>query len=403
MSAHGSANSPTYRFWVLVMLILVAGFVQGMLLPVLSVLLEEAGVPSAINGLNATALYIGILLTSPFIEHPVRRFGYKPVITIGVITAIVTVLLFPVWQAFWFWFVLRMLIGMGDNLIHFATQVWITSTSSIEQRGRSLAIYGLSFGLGFGVGPLMTRLLEVNEVLPFLVTASFSFLVWLLLLKLRNEWPTNDERTEEEAGFFSRYKAVWKLAWFALLPGFIFGYLESTIHGSYPVYAMRMDISLHWVTLFLPTFVIGSLITQLPLGILSDRYGRKRMLMLLFSSGIFVFAGMYTFEQSMLGLFVLFALAGMLLGSLYSLGLMYLADLLPPRLLPTGNVMIAVSFSLGSMLGPVVGGTLIEEVGEGSLYLSLGAMLFLIWTLGLFFRPDQHNNTAEKQDEFMGA
>ena len=44
---------------------------------------EQEGVSSSINGIHATALYIGILVISPFLEKPMQRFGMKPIIVIG--------------------------------------------------------------------------------------------------------------------------------------------------------------------------------------------------------------------------------------------------------------------------------------------------------------------------------
>lgn len=65
------------KFSILVSIVFISGFSQGMLLPLIAILLEEAGTSSTLNGLNAIALYIGIVLASPFIEKPMRRFGYK--------------------------------------------------------------------------------------------------------------------------------------------------------------------------------------------------------------------------------------------------------------------------------------------------------------------------------------
>ena len=71
------------RFRILVLIVAISGFSQGMLLPLISVIFENDGVSSALNGLNATGLYIGTLLVSPFMEAPLRRFGYKPIIVVG--------------------------------------------------------------------------------------------------------------------------------------------------------------------------------------------------------------------------------------------------------------------------------------------------------------------------------
>jgi MFS family permease len=392
-------NRPLYRLIVLIIMVAIAGFAQGMLLPLLAIMLEDAGVSSSLNGLNAAALYIGVLLASPFIEHPVRKYGYKPVITIGLVLMITSLLLLPLWQAFWFWFVLRIIIGIGDNMVHFATQVWITTTSTAKNRGRNISLYGLAFGLGFGVGPFMTRLLSINEWLPFLLSAGLSMLAWLLILQMRNEFPATDLETGSQLSTWKRYKEVFKLAWFAFLPAFGYGFLEASLHGNYPVYALRSGMTIELVSILLPAFVIGGLITQLPLGLLSDRVGRKKILLFLSSFGALCFFAMIAFESSTTILFILFILAGGFVGSFFSLGVMYLADLIPTHLLPTGNVMMAISFGVGSMIGPLVGGIFIDIFESGSIYYSIGGMLVFIFITGIAFKNKQASSPTKAVTE----
>ncbi|WP_339061112.1 hypothetical protein [Tepidibacillus marianensis] len=71
------------RFYILVATISVSGFSQGLLLPLLSVMLEQRGIPASFNGLSSAALYIGMLIASPFMEKPVQRFGFKTIIVTG--------------------------------------------------------------------------------------------------------------------------------------------------------------------------------------------------------------------------------------------------------------------------------------------------------------------------------
>ncbi|TSB45215.1 MFS transporter [Alkalicoccobacillus porphyridii] len=379
-------NHPSYRFIMLIVMVAIAGFAQGMLLPLLSIMLEEAGVSSALNGLNATALYIGILLASPFIEKPVRTFGYKPVITIGLLVMTVSLLVLPLWTFFWFWFVLRMIIGIADNMVHFATQVWITSTSTAKNRGRNISIYGLAFGLGFGAGPLMIRLLEIAEWLPFVISAALTFITWLFVSRLANEFPAADFDTRGPASTLARYRSVLKLAWFSLIPGFAYGYLEASLHGNYPVYALRSGLSIEQVSLLLPAFVVGGLITQIPLGLASDKFGRRLIVLSIALLGSVSFFLMIVAESSHATLIALFLIGGGLVGSLYSLGVAYMADLVPSNLLPTANVMMAVSFGLGSITGPLIGGWFIDLFEHGSIYYSIGGMLLLVALSGLFSR-----------------
>lgn len=391
-------NHPRYRFWVLIVMVAIAGFSQGMLLPVLAIMLDKIGVPPSLNGLNAAALYIGILLASPFIEKPVRRYGYKPIIVAGLVIVMGSVILFPFWQVFWFWFILRIIVGIGDNMLHFATQVWITSTSPEAKRGRNIALYGLAFGLGFGIGPLMTRLLSVNEFLPFIIATCASLLAWLFLISLKNEWPDNEFETASGLGTWAKYKEVIRLSWFALLPGFGYGFLEASLHGNFPVYAVRSGITIEWVSILLPAFVAGSLLTQLPLGMLGDRIGRRKLLLYITFLGFVSFLGAIFVEFSMTLLLLSFIMTGAIIGSLFSLGITYMADLLPRGLLPTGNVMAGVFFAVGSICGPLVGGLFIEWFERGSLYYSMAGMLFFVFVAGLLFKEKALQNGQAREN-----
>ncbi|MRX74346.1 MFS transporter [Bacillus lacus] len=373
------------RFWILVSIVAISGFSQGMLLPLIAVIFENSGVSSALNGLNATALYIGILLVSPFMEHPLRKYGYKPVILFGGLLVSVSLIAFPLWQSFWFWFFLRLLIGIGDHALHFATQTWITSFSPEEKRGRNVSLYGLFFGLGFAAGPLMTPLVEVNQALPFILSSAMCFTGWTFIFLLKNELPDQQISVNSFFETFKRFSKAWKYAWVAFLPPLGYGFLESSLNGSFPVYALRLGIEVSSVSILLAAFAVGGIIFQLPLGILSDRYGRRNVLLAILSSGFVFFTAAGLGEQSYLLLITCLLLAGMAVGSTFSLGISYMTDLMPKNLLPTGNLMCGIFFSIGSLAGPFVGGIFIQFFEGISFFFIFSFMLAgLLATIALF-------------------
>lgn len=371
---------------ILISLVGISGFSQGMLLPVIAVIFENNGVSSSLNGLHATGLYIGILLISPLMEGPLRKFGYKPLIVAGGLTVILSLGMFPVWKSFWFWFVLRLLIGIGDHTLHFATQTWITAISPIQRRGRNIAIYGLSFSIGFAIGPLMAKLLDINEALPFIISSIMSLLVWTFVFFLKNSFPDQDPDLETSSffGTLKRFSKVSRYAWVAFLPPFSYGFLEATLNGSFPVYALRSGLDLSSVSIIIPAFAAGSIISQIPLGMLSDKYGRHKILMIIMFSGFLIFTIAGFVDQSTVGLFTCFLAAGIMVGSTFSLGISYMADLLPSNLLPTGNLLCGIFFSLGSITGPFIGGIIIQFL-EGGFFFVMSSMLLIIFiSLGLF-------------------
>ena len=376
-------NYQKIRFSALIILVAVSGFSQGMLLPLIAIIFEQDGVSSGLNGLNATGLYLGILLISPFMEIPLRKFGYKPLIVFGGLAVIIAFLLFPVFESFWFWFILRMIIGIGDHTLHFTTQTWITAFTPHNTRGRNISIYGLSFGIGFAVGPLLTNLIEINRSLPFIVASAISLVAWLTVFLLRNEFPDEDLETTNVFGTLHRFKKVAKYAWVAFLPPFGYGFLEASLNGNFPIYALRINIDVQQVSFILPAFAAGSIITQIPLGILSDSLGRKYVLQYILFGGFTIFLTAALIEQTVTGLLICFFIAGMLVGSTFSLGISYMTDLLPKELLPAGNIICGIVFSLGSISGPFFGGLAIQYLPNGN-FLFVISMIQLVIFIVIF-------------------
>ena len=367
------------RFWILVAIVSISGFSQGMLLPLIAVIFEQDGVSSALNGLSATGLYVGTLVIAPFMEPQLRRFGYKPLILAGGALVIASLLLFPLWKSVMFWFVLRVLIGIGDQALHFSTQTWITSFSPQHKLGRNIAIYGMSFSVGFGAGPLFVPLVEVFEALPFIISGLLCLAAWSLVFFLKNDFPENTVGAMASKGTVSRFKAAIVIAWVAFLPPLGYGFLEASLNSIYPVYALRQSIEVGMVSIMLAAFSLGAIATQLPLGALSDRIGRRNVLLMGLLGGTMAFGTASLFETNAWMTVVFFALAGMFVGSMFSLGISFMADLMPKELLPTGNLLCGIAFSIGSLSGPFLGGLFIEYSGGMSFLLLIAAMLLLLF------------------------
>lgn len=372
------------RFWVLVLIVSISGFSQGLLLPLISIIFERDGVSASLNGFTATGIYIGTLLISPFVEAPLRRWGYKPIIILGGALVIASLFMFSLWKSVMFWFILRLLIGIGDHMLHFSTQTWITSTASQKSMGKSMAIYGLSFGVGFAVGPLFVRLIDISEALPFIISSVLCLIAWVLVFTIRNEKPIELNETASESGI-GRYLIVFKYAWIAFIPSFTYGFLESSLNTLYAVSAVRIGLEISFVTVIISAFAIGGIVTQLSLGTLGDKIGRSAVITYSLGIGTILFTISVFFESNGYVLLVLFACAGMVLGSLFSLGITYMSDLTPKELLPTGNILCGMFFSVGSLAGPSLGGLYLDTFEASFLWLVAG-FLFIGFIINLYYR-----------------
>lgn len=75
-----------------------------------------------------------------------------------------------------------------------------------------------------------------------------------------------------------------------------------------------------------------------------------------------------------------------MVGSTFSLGISFMADLLPKNLLPAGNLLCGIFFSIGSISGPFLGGLYIETVDSANFLHVVSFILLLIFITLAFYR-----------------
>lgn len=370
---------------ILISVVVLAGLSQGLLLPVLSIFMERRGISSSVNGFHAAALYIGSFAMSFAAERILHQTGFKKLLLGGLGIIVVALPVFPLCASLSVWFGLRLLVGIGDSAINFAAQLWLLLVTPPQQRGRVISLYGMFYGLGFSFGPLGIKLLAFGDMTPFLLLdLLFLALVAIITFKLKDTYPERHEQAQEQAG--ARYGRVYRLCWFALMPALLYGCMEAGMSGSFPVYGLRIGMDTAQISTLLPFFGIGGLILQLPLGLLSDRIGRKKVLMAsgLIGGGLFLLVPLL--HTNFWPLLFVFMLAGGLVGSFYSLGLAFAADILPRGLLPAANVIASFHFSLGSIIAPYLSGSAMELGLTSALFLLLGAGYIVFSLAGFAFK-----------------
>ncbi len=123
-----------------------------------------------------------------------------------------------------------------------------------------------------------------------------------------------------------------------------------------PFFGEHFNASPDVVTLLLATYSITQLISAPILGRLSDRYGRRPVLLLsLFGSIItYIWLG---FAETLVMLFIARAFNGLMAGNIAT-AFAYIADITTPENRAKGMGVIGAAFGLGFIMGPAIGGVL---------------------------------------------
>lgn len=362
----------------------ICGMCQGFIVPLMSLLMERQGVSALWNGVSTTAMFLGVIIASPFVERVVRKFGAKRTVFYSTLFCIVMTLSFTMWDNYYFWTTIRLLLGIGLSGLFVGTEIWLNRILTSANRGRVLSFYGLFLAFGMLIGPQGINLLEISQTAPFLICAVCYLIPLFITSRVYDGDAQLEPIPEGESNGVRRWWRIFTFAPFAMCAAFVYGYLDAALNGSFPIYGVRIGMSVPTISFSISVFIAGSILFQFPLGAFSDRWGRRRTLVLSSLVGMGCFMLLPLFSHVIWMMLAVLFVAGGALGSYYSLGLAFLGDLLNAGDLPTGNVLYTMLYGVGSLLGPSITGWCIKTLGKEAFAWSIAAMLLCYGGAGLF-------------------
>ena len=164
----------------------VFGLSVGQAGPLLPLLLEQRGTSVTLNGLNAGATFIGVIIGPLLAPRFVQRFGIRDFLLVCFGLDIALFLAMKVFDSIAAWFVLRAVLGVVGSAIFTTGEAWINQLAGDVGRGRIIGVYAAALSAGFGIGPLILSLTGIEGWPPFLVNAAITALATLPLFGIGN-------------------------------------------------------------------------------------------------------------------------------------------------------------------------------------------------------------------------
>jgi MFS family permease len=300
------------------------------------------------TGLVMSGFFVGAFASSLISPNQIKRTGqirtYAAYASIAS-TAILIQLLFiepPVW------FVARFLSGFCIVGIMIIVEGWLNSISSNENRGQLFSIHmmvvwgGLAMGQGLFV---VDSPAGVNLFLLASILLSIS-LIPILLTEIKT--PEEKIELQESLGF----KALWKASPSGVATIGISGLASAGFFGVGTIYAIKSGLSISETALFMTLFLGFGALSQWPLGWISDRIDRRKVILLCCSIvvGICVLLALFDFSKTIF--LILNGLIGASTLPLYSLGVAHTNDRLKPSQMVSASGTIVFVFSIFAALGP---------------------------------------------------
>ncbi len=362
---------------------------QGTLLAVRA---DIEGFSATVTGLIMSAFYGGFLVGSLLCPRITARVGHIRVFAALAALASASILVHAIFVNISVWIALRFLSGFCFAGLYIVAESWLNDRATNETRGKLLSLYMVVTYLGVGAGQLMLNLAAPTEFPLFILTSVLISVAVVPLLLSAGSPPTFHESVN--ISLFELYK----ISPLGIVSMFVVGLVTATFFALGPVYGQRIGLNIENISYFMAATVIGTVIFQGPIGILSDWFDRRIVLTIVtlltsMSAVLCVYAVEYSNELVLVSA----ALFGGMAFPLYSVCIAYTNDHLKPSQMIAASGALVLIGGLGAIVGPILIASIMDHLGEAYLFWSIAVAHALTGIFGLIRMTIRPPVPLEKQ------
>ena len=322
-------------------------------------------------GIVSGASALGIICSAYFAPHLAQKYGYVVTINIGLIIAAIMTVLFRYTENYAAWLAIRFIGGLGLHWV--LTEAWLANIVSDHGRTRVMAIYATAISVGFAAGPGIIWLFGFATPTPFYLIAAFLLIAALPIYTLRGHEPNAEFSSGGSPLLLIRRAPTVAsacivaggvdLALISLVPAMV-----ARSPGAEPVLALSL----------VPAMALGTMLLQYPIAIMADRYGLRKVSIIIATTGL-SFCSLIPFflDSIIIAIGVAFLGAGLVYG-LYSIGLAMLSKRFTGGEIVAANAGFVIIFEAANLMGPGIAGVLLD------MNIRLGLPIFMI-SIGVFY------------------
>jgi MFS family permease len=370
------------------------------------------GLRGGIEGFSAAALsivtsgyFLGFLSGARLTPLLIQRVGHVRVFAALGSFMSAGLISFTLIAEPWAWTVLRILVGFCMSGIYVAAESWLNNAATNETRGKVLSTYMLAQTLGIiGAQGLLTLgdAATAGLFIGASILVSISFGPILL-----SATPVPAVEVAKPMSLVALYRG----SPLGTIGIFLLGGVYATQSGMGAVFGTEIGMTASQIALFVAMLFAGALVLQSPIGWMSDRVDRRK---LIFWSAVFgtlscalgwlAGSGLPMLEGA--GVWPLMAaafFAGGVTTPLYALLLAYTNDFLSADEMPAASGGLVFTFGLGAIFGPLATGWAMEQGGAPAFWLVLGGTFGIMGVYALYRMTQREATPATETESYLGV
>jgi MFS family permease len=343
---------------------------NGLLGTLLGVRAQFEGFPTIVIGIVMAMYYVGFLFGTLTIPRILVSVGHIRVFAGLTALAAATALTYSLLINPIAWGALRAVFGLCMSGLYVTIESWLNERASNAARGRLLSAYMLIVTFGLGVGPLLIGLGDPLDTTLFIFAGIMISLAVVPVALIRIPTPTETIPVKFSIASLARTAPLGVVA------VAISGAAGSAVTTLAAVYATSTGMALGLVGVFVSVALVGAAVTQYPLGALSDRFPRRRVILAVSVVAVAIATAGALVGPDGVWPFVFVAMYGAMAFPMYSLSLSMVNDVIPAHQLVAAAAGIVFIYGAGSIVGPIGVSVLMDALGPSGYFWGL-AVVFL--------------------------
>jgi MFS family permease len=321
---------------------------------------------------NIVQGFSGVLSDKLQKRKPVALAGYLLAAVAKPLMGIATV-----WQGV---FAARLLDRLGAGIRSAPRDALIAASVDEKDRGRAFGLEGFGDNAGAFLGPLLAVFLlyELHiGIRTIFYLAIIPGLLAFFMVLLVKERPTAGGTKARIDVSMRQFPAGYRKY---LLVSALFG-LGNSSNAFVILRTQDIGASLETTILIYAAFNLVAALVSYPAGSLSDRWGRKTILLAAFVIVLITYLGLAV-SQNILLIAMLFIFYGSYQGMFRAVGKAFAADLVPEHLRASGVGWYSTTVGLSQLAASVIAGLLWDRIGHASVFY-FGAAFAAVGIIGL--------------------
>lgn len=366
------------RVWALLLGIVLIMLGNGMHFTLIGLRGGIEGFSPAELAIVTSGYFMGFLSGARIAPVMIRRVGHVRVFAALGSFMSAGLIALPLLTEPWAWTLLRLLIGFCMSGIYVAAESWLNDAATNETRGKVLSAYMIAQTLGIIGAQGLLSLGDAGTSVLFIVASilvSISFAP--ILLSVASVPAVQVARPMP-------LRQLFKGSPLGTVGIFLLGSVYATQSGMGAVFGTQIGMTSAQIALFVAMLFAGALVLQYPIGWLSDRMDRRKLILGVSLVGAAFCALGWVSSGEFWLLMVSAFFVGGVTTPLYALFLAYTNDSLSAEDMPAASGGLVFTFGLGAIVGPLVTGWAMQASDPFAFWPVLGATFIGIGLYALY-------------------